>query len=93
MSKTIPKYRPYLSIEAMTRILSYLPALKDEIDAEIQKSLELTLFRAGRPYTKPAYVATPLPTMQEKLGITDEELDDEFQRLQKELGVSNDPIS
>lgn len=89
MSKTIPKYRPYLSEAALLRIMDLIPVdSKDKIDKEIHEQVGIILARNNLSSGgKPAYIATPRPTLVEKLGINDSELESEFKQLKKDLGV------
>jgi len=87
MSKIIPKFRPYLSVPALNRIISLLPnGSTDEIDREIYEQITIILTRNGIGAAKPAYIATPKPTLAEKIGIDgpDETV---FDSLKKQFGV------
>lgn len=75
------KYRPYLSLPAMKRIVSFVSSSfeDDEIKQEILQSLELTIFKAEKGYAKPA---SEITTISEKLGVSSDGISKELYRLQ-----------
>lgn len=94
-SVPIPKYRPYLSIPALSRILTN--AMKDEnpddIDREIRRAVMPTILNYRHPDTvRPAYVTNPRPTLADRLGMTTQnhlekagvKTEDELDRLMEE---------
>lgn len=91
MSKVIPKFRPYLSVPALQRILHHISETPDNIDKEIQEQITIILTRNGIGAAKPAYIATPRETLEEKLGFetsSEEAPIDLFESLKKEFGVT-----
>lgn len=94
MPKQIPKYRPYLSVPALHRIVG-LVCIDDgtgnaKIDKEIRESIGMVIARNNLGASKPAYIATPRVTLAEKLGEDPDSLDDEFEKLKRDLGVTFD---
>lgn len=70
MSKKEIKYRPYLSLEEITRIIT---VLDPEIDKVLVKNLQLIVIKVTGNFIEGSYVSNPRPTLEEKLGF-DEEL-------------------
>lgn len=98
-----PKFRPYLSGNAIQRILEYQQELSslhkqdpekisdswgDAIDNEIKEALALLLIKLSAGFTKPSYIPNPKATLAERLGISPDEPPIEmFENLKKTLGV------
>ena len=94
------KYRPYLSIEAIKRILERTPRDTDNTNREIVKALIAITAKVDAGIQNPAYAANAVivETMTEKLGFTKEEITTEtaakeFEKLRNELLGSEIPKS
>ena len=59
------KYRPYLTIRQIQKILSTLKGNPEPEDSELISSLELLIFKANQGLSKPSY--TPAPSWAQKL--------------------------
>jgi hypothetical protein len=78
------KYRPYLSLSELERIIR---ALDPETDKDIIKPLQLIVIKATGGFIEGSYVSNPRPTMEEKLGLTE---DDEAAAMQKLLQLQQE---
>jgi hypothetical protein len=90
------KYRPYLSLDQITRILGFLESTPP-LDSELIKSLRLILLKAGQGLNSPAYVpASPKPRIDAKsLGFSESppiKIDHRIKRKELYNAYTLDPL-
>lgn len=63
------KYRPYLTLKQITKILQSLKGNPEPEDSDLISSLEVLVWKANQGLAKPSYTAQP--SWQEKMGFAE----------------------